>query len=125
MAPSSARPLEKGEEMRKKHRMIVAGVVAAAFAGPGAGVAAADFVCPVLGANGTKGAEGLAKAAANGNTNLAQIGGGDWSVIGPDVGGGSVPDQATNTLPDGSPGTPGGDHASPGDRGYTAIWNTD
>jgi hypothetical protein len=111
--------------MRKKQTAIVAGVVAAAFAGPGAAAASADFVCPVLGANETNGAQGLAKAQANGNKNLAQIGGGDWSVIGPDVGGGSVPDQATNTLPDGSPGTPGGAHASPGDPGYTAIWNTD
>ena len=46
------------------------------------------------------------------------------ATIGPDVGNGGVPDQATNTLPDGSPGTPAGDHARPGDTGYTAIWNT-
>jgi hypothetical protein len=113
--------------MRRKGGIIVAGVVAAAFAGPGAAVASADFVCPVLGASGTNGADGLAKAQANGNENLAQIGGGDWSTIGPDVGKGQggVPDQATNTNPDGSTGTPGGDHASPGDTGYTAIWNTD
>lgn len=111
--------------MRKKGVAIMAGVVAAAFAGPGAGSAAADFTCPVLGANGKNGADGVAKAAANGNPNLMQIGGGDWSIIGPDVGNGGVPDQATNTLPDGSPGTPEGDHARPGDVGYTAIWNTD
>jgi hypothetical protein len=111
--------------MRTKSVAIAAGVVAAIFAGPGAGVASADFVCPVLGANGHAGAEGVATAAANGNPNLQQIGGGEWSIIGPDVGNGGVPDQATNTLPDGSPGTPGGPHARPGDQGYTAIWNTD
>ena len=111
--------------MNKKSLTIVAGVVAAAFAGPGAGAAAADFTCSVLGANGTNGAQGVAKAAANGNPNLMQIGGGDWSTIGPEVGNGGVPDQATTTLPDGSPGTPGGEHASPGDSGYTAIWNID
>ena len=110
--------------MRKRHGAIAAGVVMAALAGPGTGVAAADFVCPVLGANGHNGAQGVARAADNGNPNLQQIGGGDWSVIGPDVGNGGVPDQATNTLPDGSPGTPGGPHAAPGDPGYTAIWNT-
>jgi hypothetical protein len=110
--------------MRKKSVAIMAGVVAAALAGPGTGVAAADFVCPVLGANGHNGTQGVATAAANGNPNLQQIGGGDWSVIGPDVGNGGVPDQATNTLPDGSSGTPSGDHARPGDPGYTAIWNT-
>jgi hypothetical protein len=112
--------------MRRKSVAIVAGVVAAAVAGPGAGVASADFVCPVLGANGTNGATHLQKAADNGNKNLQVIGGGDWSTIGPDVGGeGGVPDQATNTNPDGTTGTPGGDHSSPGDTGYTANWNTD
>jgi hypothetical protein len=109
----------------RNRRALIAGIAVAALAGPGTGVAAADFVCPVLGANGHNGAQGLATAADNGNPNLAQIGGGDWSVIGPDVGNGGVPDQATNTLPDGSPGTPGGQHARPGDPGYTAIWNTD
>jgi hypothetical protein len=111
--------------MRNKRCLIAAGAVVAALAGPGTGVAAADFVCPVLGANGHNGAQGVATAAANGNPNLQQIGGGDWSVIGPDVGTGGVPDQATNTLPNGSPGDPNGEHASPGDTGYTAIWNTD
>lgn len=111
--------------MRNRRALIATGVAVAALAGPGTGVAAADFVCPVLGANGHNGAQGLATAADNGNPNLQQIGGGDWSVIGPEVGSGGVPDQATNTLPDGSSGTPSGDHARPGDVGYTAIWNTD
>jgi hypothetical protein len=112
--------------MRIKHKALVAGVVAAAFAGPGAAAASADFVCPVLGASGTNGATHLQKAVDNGNKNLAVIGGGDWSTIGPNVGGeGGVPDQATNTNPDGTAGDPMGVHASPGDRGYTANWNTD
>jgi hypothetical protein len=111
--------------MRSKRGVIATGVVVAALAGPGTGVAAADFVCPVLGANGHNGAQGVARAADN-NPNLQQIGGGDWSVIGPEVGNGGVPDRATNTLPDGRPGDPNTeDHASPGDTGYTAIWNTD
>jgi len=45
-----------------------------------------------------------------------EIGGGDYTVAGPDV---SVPSHATNQ--DGE-GTPGGEHASPGDTDYTAIW---
>jgi hypothetical protein len=32
-----------------------------------------------------------------------------------------VPDHATNAE---GAGSPGGAHATPGDRGYTAIWNT-
>jgi hypothetical protein len=112
--------------MRIKRKAIVAGVVAAAFAGPGATAASADFVCPVLGANGTKGAEGLAGAMENGNPKLGTLSDGGFTIGGPDVGGGGgVPDQATNTLPDGTAGSPGGTFASPGDRGYTAIWNTD
>ncbi len=110
--------------MRIKQKAIVAGVVAAAFAGPGAAAASADFVCPVLGANGTNGAAGLAGAQENGNPKLGTLGDGGFTIGGPDVGGGSVPDQSTNTLPDGTSGSPGGAHASPGDVGYTAIWNT-
>lgn len=64
------------------------------------------FVCPVL--NSTVGAN---------NPNAVQIGGGDFSIIGPKV---SVPTGATNA--DGA-GTPGGAHSSPGDSDYTAIWS--
>ena len=108
--------------MRKKNVAIVVGVVAAAFALPGIAAAsedrpAEDFVCPVLGANGnTHAQDGLAGAQANGNPNLMQIGGDDWSTIGPEVGNGGVPDRATTD------GTPGGAHARPGDSNYTAIW---
>jgi len=34
-----------------------------------------------------------------------------------------VPVHATNTLDNGNPGSPGGPFATPGDTGYTAIWN--
>ena len=68
------------------------------------------FVCPVLG--GKAGGE-------HGNSvpsPFIYISGGDTSVLGPDV---SVPIHATN---DNGNGSPGGEHASPGDPGYTAIW---
>jgi hypothetical protein len=68
------------------------------------------FVCPVLG--GQAGGD-------HGNSNpqiFVTIGGGDTTIIGPDV---SVPVHATNAE---GAGTPGGAHASPGDPGYTAIW---
>nr|MBC8241509.1 hypothetical protein [Alphaproteobacteria bacterium] len=43
---------------------------------------------------------------------------GAYSIIGPSV---SVPVGATNGE---GAGSPGGTFASPGDSGYTAIWNT-
>ena len=64
------------------------------------------FVCPVLGGN----------AGGSGAAPIVGIGGGDFSVIGPEV---TVPIHATN---DDGAGTPGGAHASPGDPDYTAIW---
>lgn len=69
------------------------------------------FVCPVLG--GEAGGE-------NGQSSpdvFITIADGDTSILGPDV---SVPVHATN---DNGAGSPGGDHASPGDPGYTAIWD--
>ena len=110
--------------MRIKHKALVAGVVAAAFAGPGAAAASADFVCPVLGANGNDNAKAGLAGAQERNAKLGPLGDGGFTISGPDVGGGTVPDQATNTLPSGASGSPDGDHASPGDVGYTAIWNT-
>lgn len=68
------------------------------------------FVCPVLG--GQAGDD-------HGNSSpsrIVAIAGGDYTVGGPDV---SVPVHATN---DNGAGSPGGDHTSPGDAGYTAIW---
>ena len=83
-------------------------VVTSAFAG---GTETTDgFICPVLG--GQAGGE-------NGNSSpdvFVTIAGGDTTIIGPDV---SVPVHATN---DNGAGSPGGDHASPGDADYTAIW---
>jgi hypothetical protein len=68
---------------------------------------ATSFVCPVLGGN----------AGAHGNAEvIATIGGGDSSIIGPNV---LVPMHATN---DNGSGAPGGSHASPGDDDYSPIW---
>lgn len=63
------------------------------------------FVCPVISTD-----------AVLNSPRGAAIGGGDYSIIGPDV---SVPIHATN---DNGAGTPGGAHAQPGDTTYTAIW---
>ena len=84
--------------------------ITAAFAGPpdkGDG-----FVCPVLGgqAGEEHGNSDPANIVALGDT-------GDYTIPGPDV---FVPTHATN---DEGAGTPAGDHDSPGDDGYTAIWN--
>jgi len=82
--------------------------VTAAFAG---GPDKTDgFVCPVLGG---KAGEAHGKSDPG---KIIQIGGGDFSVVGPDV---RVPVHATN---DNGAGSPGGPHASPGDTDYTAIW---
>ncbi len=63
------------------------------------------FVCPVISTD----------AVLNSPRGVA-IAGGDYSVVGPTV---SVPTHATN---DDGAGSPGGDHAAPGDTSYTAIW---
>lgn len=63
------------------------------------------FVCPVIKTDGV----------LNSPKGIA-IGGGHYSVLGPDV---SVPLHATN---DSGAGQPGGPHAAPGDVSYTAIW---
>ena len=68
------------------------------------------FVCPVLGGQ-------AGELHGNSSPNrIIQIGGADFSVVGPNV---SVPIHATN---DNGAGSPGGPHASPGDSTYTAIW---
>jgi hypothetical protein len=92
--------------MRKK--LLLGLSLATLLAGPGAGVARADFVCPILPISG--------KAAENGK--FTQLPNGDYTIIGPNV---SVPDHATNQ--DGT-GSPEGAHAGPGDDGYSPIWNT-
>jgi hypothetical protein len=93
--------------MRRK--LLLALGIAAVMAGPGAGVARADFVCPVL---------PISEQAAQHGQRFQQLPNGDYTIIGPNV---SVPDHATNQ--DGA-GSPGGAHASPGDPGYSPIWNT-
>ena len=96
--------------MRKK--LILAVGVAAAVGGPGAGVARADFVCPVLGISEQGAAHNSAPA-------FQPIGGGDYSIIGPTV---MVPIKATNLDGSGDPGSAA--HAGPGEPGYSPIWNT-
>jgi hypothetical protein len=96
--------------MRK--RILLGLGLAAVLAGPGAGVARADFVCPVLPIS--------EQGAANNKAPAFQaIGGGDYSIIGPDV---NVPTHATNQDGAGDPNSAA--HADPGDAGYTPIWNT-
>ena len=94
-------------------RKLLLGLGLAALAGgPGAAVAHADFVCPVLGISEQGAAHNNAPA-------FQQIGGGDYSIIGPDV---TVPVNATNLDGSGDPNSAA--HAGPGDAGYTPIWST-
>lgn len=82
--------------------LLVLGTAAPAFA---------DFVCPVF------------KSASVGqhNPNAVAIGGGDYTIIPGKADHLNVPDHATNM--DGA-GSPPGPHARPGDRNYSAIWNS-
>jgi hypothetical protein len=93
--------------MRRK--LLVGVGLAVLAAGPGAAAAQADFVCPVL--------KVPAQAAENSPKIAPLPTAGEYTVSGPTL---SVPDQATNSDGAGSPA----DHASPGDPGYTPIWNT-
>ena len=92
--------------------------VAAAFGGPGAGAAWADFLCPVVPISD--------QGFAHTNANFALASQGDKVILPGKAGDAadspvSVPDQATNL--DGT-GSAGGTHAAPGDPGYSPIWNT-
>jgi hypothetical protein len=94
------------------HRKLLLGFgLAALIAGPGAAAARADFVCPVL------------NVPAHAADNSPKIGplptAEQYTIDGPTLANG-VPDQATNRDGSGSPA----DHASPGDPGYSPIWNT-
>jgi hypothetical protein len=92
------------------HKKLLLGLgIAALAAGPGAAVARADFVCPVLNVP--------AQAAANSPKIAPLPTEGQYTISGPTL---SVPDQATNRDGTGSPA----DHASPGEPGYSPIWNT-
>ena len=102
--------------MRKP--IIAALGVAALFAGPGAGAAWADFVCPVLPVSD--------QAKENSKAGFITIGDGDTSILPGKAGDAAsssvdVPDRATNQE---GAGSPAGAHASPGDPGYTAIWSS-
>jgi hypothetical protein len=95
--------------------MLLAGLLAAltataAFAAEP--VPTEGFVCPVLGGQ-AGGDQGNSSPAP-----FIPISGGDTSILGPTV---NVPTHATN---DNGAGSPDGDHASPGDADYTAIWAT-
>ena len=95
--------------MRKK--LLLGFGLAALMAGPGAAAARADFVCPVL---------NVPAQAADNSPKIAPLPtAGQYTVSGPTLANG-VPDQATNREGSGSPA----DHASPGEAGYSPIWNT-
>ena len=98
------------------------GVAMAAFlAGPGAGAAWADFVCPVLPIS-----ENAKQNTPDGH--FITISDGDASILPGKAGinGTSPVDVADHATNDEGTGSAGGDHAAPGDpdHGYTAIWNT-
>jgi hypothetical protein len=109
--------------MRGKRLLVAAGATAA-IAGGWAGPAMASpperaedpFVCPVITPN--------ENAVAN-SGRFASLGNGEYT-FGPGAAGdpatfnGNVPNDATNA--DGT-GSPGGDHAAPGESDYTAIWS--
>lgn len=103
--------------------VAIAGLVAtSAYAGPISlsdaqmdGITAGSFVCPVVSGKGVVNNPKFFSLPVGGEPS------GYYSFGGPTV---SVPMQATNTLDDGTPGSPAGSFAAPGDRGYTAIWYT-
>jgi hypothetical protein len=88
--------------------LVIIGIIATtgiAYAAPPE--KANGFICPVLGG----------KAGMNGNSSkIEPIAGGYYTVAGPDV---MVPAHATN---EGFP-TVEGSFLTPGEVGYTAIWN--
>jgi hypothetical protein len=103
-------------------------LILAVFLVIGAGMAIAEnnaqepdkqpgFVCPVLGGKAGENGKALYSKDDNPNGPIRPIADGDYTVAGPNV---NVPVHATN---DNGAGSPGGEHASPGDPDYTAIWN--
>ncbi len=99
-------------------RKLIVLAAAVAALGPGAAVARADFVCPVIPVSD--------QAKEHSNANFITIAGGDTSILPGKAGDPAaspvdVPDQATNAE---GAGSPAGAHARPADPGYTAIWNT-
>ena len=100
-------------------RMTIAATVVAAtgafLAGPGAGAAIADFVCPVLPGSEQRGQSEQFITLPNGDKSILPGHAGEEFDSPVDVG-----DHATNG--DGA-GSPGGSHSTPGDTDYTAIWS--
>jgi hypothetical protein len=108
----------------RKRTLIATGGAVAAVMGLGASSAMAaepnratdPFVCPVL------------TLPSQATDNFTAIGDGTYTLAPGNAGdrltfNGKVPNHATNAEGEGSP-TPGeGDHASPGDTTYTAIWS--
>ena len=102
--------------MRKLRKLALIPVIVGVFL-LSAAPAFADFVCPVLPVSDA--------ATAHANAGFITIAGGDTSILPGNAGDPAdspvdVPDDATNG---GGSGSPGGDHAVPGDTDYTAIWN--
>lgn len=74
-------------------------------------VAGGSFVCPVIKTENVLHAQ-----------NSDTLFGGNYYTIGVPAPELTVPMHATNTLENGTSGSPGGQFATPGDTGYTAIW---
>jgi ABC-type phosphate transport system substrate-binding protein len=110
--------------MHQRKKLTLTGAAATALAVLAAGPAMAapperasdPFVCPVL---------TLPSQAVESSGRFDSIGNGEYTFA-PGAAGsaetfnGNVPNHATNA--DGS-GSPAGEHASPGDTGYSAIWS--
>jgi hypothetical protein len=109
-----------------RRRVLIAASAMAVLAGISANSAAADpldraqdpFVCPVL---------KVSDQAVDSSGKFGEIGDEGVYTFAPGSAGvslnGNVPDTATNQNGVGSPNP--GDHASPGDPNYTAIWSGD
>jgi hypothetical protein len=111
--------------MHQRKKLAITGVAAAAVGvlAPGSALAAppdraaAPFVCPVL---------TIPDQAVEQSGRFNPIGDGTYTFApgaagSADTFNGNVPNHATNDEGEGSPSP--GNHASPGDPGYTAIWS--
>lgn len=107
-------------------RKLILAAAVFAVAGPGAGAASAQFVCPIMPIpqqaidNASKANDKSARAT------LHQTGGGDWTFLPGRAGDPAnspldVPEQATNLDGAGDPTT--ATYAVQGEEGYSPIWN--
>jgi hypothetical protein len=109
--------------MRKRTLIATGGAVAAvmglgassAMAAP-SDLASEPFVCPVLTLPNQAGNSGKFNGIGDGTYTFAPGNAGEAETFN-----GNVPNHATNADGEGSPNP--GDHASPGDTTYTAIWS--